>query len=441
MKIDVNEVGPSQRKIQVELPAEAVDKEFFRVYESLARRVKIKGFRTGKAPRSVIQGLYGDEVKNQVRSQLVEESLGAVFKERGLEVVSRPEVDTDELQEGSAFSFSAVVEVKPEIEIKDYLGVEVKKVKLSVDEKQVDEALRRFQDSHARLELVEDRDVVGRGDFVIVDFVGSVDGKPFAGGKGENYQLEVGGGQTLPQFEDAIVGLKRGETQTVEVPYPESHFNKDLAGKTVEFSVVVREIKKKVLPDLDDEFAKDYGECSSLDELKAKIRVRLESELKDIQNEELKEQLVSNLIEAHSFVPPPAMVERQTRFLMDRHQNRQPVPGSSDAAPDSSPEETKKNLEARAARQVKATLLVEKIASLEKIEVSDKEVQDRIDVLARAAGQRAKTLREIYQRPDARDDLRAQLIFDRTLDHLLERAKVREVDLPGPKVDAQGKKR
>ena len=434
MKVDVNEISPVQRKIQVELPAETVANEFSRAYQDLGRRVRIKGFRSGKAPRSVLQGIYGDELKVQVRSQLVEDSLGEVIKDRGLQIVSRPEIEANDLVEGSPFSFSAVFEIKPVVEVRDYLGVEVEKVKISVSDDQVDEAVNRLRESHARLEPVENRTLVEPGDFVTLDFEGSIAGKPFAAGKGENYLLEVGGGQALPQFEEAVVGLPQGESRNIQVAYPENFPNSELAGKTVDFSVVVREIKHKVLPELDDDFAKDHGECGSLVELKAAVRVRLEDELKQIQQEELKEQIVNRLLQTESFIPPPAMVERQTRYLMERYQNR----GAGQSA--ASLEETRKTLETRALRQVQATLLIEKIAQLEQIAVSDKEVQERVDNLARAAGDRAKTVREVYSKPESREDLRAQMVFDRTVSFLLERAQIKEVDPPATKVDEQGKK-
>jgi len=440
MKIDIDEISPVQRKVRVELPAETVASEFSRAYEDLRRRVRIKGFRAGKAPRGVLQGIYGDELKGRVQSQLVEESLGEVIKERGLKIVSRPEIEANDLVEGSPFSFSAIFEIKPPIEVKDYLGIEVKKAKLFVTGDQVDEALRRLQESHARLEPVENRTIVQPGDFITLDFEGSIAGKPFQGGKGENYFLQVGGGQALPQFEEAVIGLTQGVPTKIQVAYPENYSNKELAGKTVDFSVVVREIKQKVLPELDDDFAKDHGECGSLVELKTAIRKRLENELEHIQQEELKEQLIGRLIETGSFAPPPTMVERQTRYLMERYQNR--GLGQSVSGPQTPPslEETRKTLEGRALRQVQATLLVEKISQLENIAVSDKEVQERVDNLTRAAGDRAKTVREAYSRPDTRDDLRAQMVFDRTLGFLLERALIKEVDSRATKVDEQGKK-
>jgi trigger factor len=439
MKFDIVELSPVQRKIQVELPAEAVASEFSRAYQELGRRVRIKGFRAGKAPRGVLQGIYGDELRGQVRSQLVESSLGEVIKERGLQIVSRPEIEAHDLIEGNPFSFSATFEVKPTIDVGNYLGVEIEKLKLSVTDDQVAESLRRLQESHARLEPVENRTLVQRGDFVTLDFEGFIAGKPFQAGKGENYLLEIGGGQALPQFEEAVVGLTQGELKKLQVTYPEKYPNRELAGQTVDFSVVVREIKQKILPELDDDFAKDYGECASLAELRAKLRARLENELKHIQEEELKEQIIDRLVEACSFTPPPAMVERQTRYLMERYHNRG-LGQTASASEAPTLEETKKALEARALRQVKATLLVEKIAQLEQIEVADREVQERIENLARAAGDKAKTVRDGYSRAEARDELRAQMVFDRTLSFLLERAQTKEVDSPGATVDEQGKK-
>jgi len=438
MKADIDNLSPVQRKIRLELPAETVDREFSRAYQGISQRVKVRGFRPGKVPRSVLQGIYGDDVKGQVRSQLVENSLGELFKERGIKVVSRPEIEAEDLEEGKAFAFSAVVEVKPEFEIKDYLGQEVEKIKLAVEEEQVETALCRLQESRAHLEPVEDREVVESGDYVILDFVGSVDGKPFPGAKGESYPLEVGKGNALPQFEEAIIGLKKGEEHTIRVPYPKDYFNKEIAGKMVVFSVNVRDIKKKILPSLDDEFAKDHGESATLDELKQIIRTRLENEIQEIQRGDLKERLLTQLIEANPFEVPPSMVNHQVRYLTERRQAREASQGSVPSEPKPSMEQMRKDLEPQALRQVRGMLLVEKISGLEKIEVQDKEVREKIDAIVRSAGRRGTNLREIYGREDAREELRSQMIFDRTLDLLLEQAIVKEE--VEPTVDAGEKK-
>jgi trigger factor len=192
------------------------------------------------------------------------------------------------------------------------------------------------------------------------------------------------------------------------------------------------------LPALDDEFAKDHGECGSLNELKDRIRARLDDELRRYQDEDLKERIIGRLIEKHSFAVPPSMVERQTRYLMERYQNQaggQPAAGAQPPV-----EEARKAFEGRAMRQVQATLLVEKIAQAEKIEIAEKDVQERVDIMARAAAERAKAVRDFYSRPEARDDLRAQMLFDRTVSFLLERARINEVDLPLSKVDDEAEK-
>src|SRR5919108_1494763 len=440
MKIDVEELSSIQRKIRVELPAETVAGEFSRAYQNLGRRVRVKGFRAGKTPRSILQGMYGEEIRGQVRSHLVEDFLGEVIKDRGLQIVSQPEIEADDLAEGRAFSFSAVFEVKPDMEVKDYLGIAVEKVRLSVTDAQVEEALRRLQESHARLEPVDNREVVQQGDFVTLDFEGSIGGKPFPGGNSKNYLLEVGAGKALPQFENALIGVSVGGQQTIHLTYPEDYPNGELSGKAAEFSVVVHDIKQRVLAPLDDDFAKDHGEYGSLEQLKATIRARLENELKHVQDEALKEQVISRLIETHSFTPPPAMVERQTRYLMERSQNQLPGHAASESESAPSMQATRKTLETRALRQVQATLLVEKISQLEKIEVPDKDVQARIDTLAKAAGDHGKSVRDIYSRPDNRDELRAQLIFEQTLNFLLARANIKEVDSRAFKVDEQGEK-
>jgi len=440
MKVDVDILSTIQRKIHIEIPGEAVREEFSRVYGALSQRARIKGFRPGKVPRTVLEGIYGDEAKSRTLSRLVEQSLREAVKEKGLHVVSPPEVEPGELVEGSPFSFSAVVEIKPEIEVKNYLGLEVERIKLTVEESQVDEALSGFQDAHAHLQPVEDRDVVEQGDCVLIDFSGTIDGKPFAGSQGKNTLLQVDGGSTLSQFEEAMVGLKRDMDHNISVTYPKDYGNRELAGKAVDFRVHINEIKKKILPSLDDEFAKDYGECASLAELKDKVRARLESELREIQNRELKEQLLTRLIETHPFEVPTAMVDQQLRYLMERHQRRIESGESSAAGQAPSAEELRKELSPQARRQVQTMLLVEKLAEQEKIEVANQEVQQRIDEVVRSAKDRGTVVRDFYRRDEAREELGSQMVFDKTLNFLLEKAKVEEVEHAKTKVDEGRKK-
>lgn len=434
IKVDLDRISAVQQRVRVEVPPAAVSEAFTAVYGKLGLQTKLKGFRPGKIPRSVLQGFYGDHIKGEVLSRLVEGSLREAVRQHGMKVVSRPrvEAEADRLEEGKGFSFSALVEIHPEIELKNYLGIELEKARLVVDDAQVEKALQGLRDAHAQLVPLEERDRVERGDFVLLDFFGRIDGKPFTGGAGEGYGLEIGGGKVLPRFEEAIVGLKKEEEQIVSVPYPEDYPRRELAGKVAEFRVVVREIKKKILPGLDDEFAKDHGECATLAELREKIRGRLQEELNRIQIKQLREQLLTRLIEGNPFEVPQGLVEEQLRYFLERSRGA----AGGDAAGEAD-DAARKEAAGPALRQVQAALLIEKIAAAEKIEVADKEIQGEIDRLAHGAKEQGKLVREFYQRADARDDLRAQLLFDRTLDSLLERAKVKEIDLA---VDAEEKK-
>ena len=237
-------------------------------------------------------------------------------------------------------------------------------------------------------------------------------------------------GWTLPQFEEALVGLTAGVENSVTLTFPKDHAARDLAGKEAVFRVRVREIKKKVLPELDDEFAKDYGESGSLHELRDKVRARLESEIKEFQTRELKEQLLSQLVDAHAFDVPRAMLDQQLHYLMERHQQRSAASGTTGDAGVPSLESLRKELEPQALRQVQGTLLIEAIAAKEKIAVGDADLQQRVDELVRAAKEQAVTLREYYKREEARQDLRSQMVFQRTLDLLLDRAKVKDAEPP-----------
>jgi trigger factor len=280
---------------------------------------------------------------------------------------------------------------------------------------------------------VESRDIVERGDFVLLDFDGTIDEKSFSGSKGENFLLQVNGGNVLPQFEEAMVGLKKDMEHTIRVTYPGDQVEREIAGKEVVFRVFVREIKRKVLPPLDDEFAKDASECASLEELKKKVKAQLESQMREIQTGELKEQILTRLIENHPFEVPRSMVDQQIRYLLERQQWRSGSRGSISSEKDSSIEQIRKELEPQAQHQIKARLLIEKISTLEKIDVSGEDIRRKIEELVRLAKDKGAELREFYRRDDAREDLRSQMVFERALDFLLEQAKMKEVKPSSPK--------
>ncbi len=428
MKCEVDVMAPTQRRLRVEVPAERVDKAFARTYRQFGRQAKVRGFRAGKVPQSVLRGLYGTEIQARVLSDLVEESLAAAVEDQGLEPVSEPRLETGDLNETQPFAFIAVIDVKPDIELGNYRAVPVERVRVDVGDEDVERALEALQDRNAQLEAVEEREEVEDGDYVLIDFAGSIDGTPFPGSTAESYAVDIGAGQALPEFERGLVGMKRGVAGSISVNFPSDVNDERVAGKTADFRVTVQDIRHKILPALDDDFARDYGECDSLEGLREKLRTELRSEIETFQNGPLKDRIMKRLLEEHTFEVAPSMVDRELSYLMRRARSDRQMSGNE--APEQTTEELREELTPRAEWRVRTMLLVEKIAAAEGITASDEEVDARIDAMARASGGQAASVREQYGQDWARETMRSQLVSEKTLDFLLEQADVTVVDPP-----------
>ena len=428
MKCEVEVLTPTQRKLRLEVPADRVGKAFARIYRQVGRQAKVRGFRAGKIPQHILRGLYGTEIQAQALSELVEESLAGAVKEQGLEPVSEPRLETGELDEGLPFAFTAVIEVKPDIELKKYHAVPVERVRADVEDEDLERALKELQDRNAQLEPVEGRDRVEDGDYVFIDFSGSVDGEAFPGGTAESYPVEVGAGKALPEFERGLVGMERGAPGTIAVEFPAEMGDERLAGKTADFEVTVKEIRNKVLPALDDEFARDYGECETLEELREKLRSELRSEIEAFQDRQLKDRIVERLMEGHDFEVSPSMVDRELSYLARRAASQREM--SAPDAPEPTTDELREELRPEAERRVKMMLLIERIAAAEGITASEEEVNGRVEAVARASGDQAAAVRRQYGQDWARATLRSQLVSEKTLDFLLREAEVTVVEPP-----------
>lgn len=437
MKCEVDVLTPTQRRLRVEVPADRVDRAFARVYREVGRRAKVRGFRSGKIPRGVLHGLYGAEIQTQALSEIVGESLADAVRDRGLELVSEPRLDVGELKQEQPFAFTVVVDVKPDIELGNYRAIPLERVRAEVGDDEVDRALAELRERSAQLEPVEDRVRVEEGDYVLVDFSATVDGEPFPGSTAEGYPVDIGAGQSLPEFEQGLVGMEREAPQTLVVNLPASVQDERMAGKQAEFEVTVRDIRRKVLPPLDDEFARDYGECDSLPELREKLRSDLQREVDAFQDRRLQDRIVDRLVEEHDFEAPPSMVDLELSYLVERAKARRDPSGAD--APEPTADELREELAPQARSQVKARLLLEKIAAAEGIAASDEEVDRRVEALARASGEQAGSVRERYRQDRARAVLRSQIQSGKTLDFLLREADVTVVE-PPEKVDEGGKR-
>lgn len=422
MKAVVENVSPVKKKIKIEIAPESVSKEMDKALADVAKKAKIPGFRPGKAPKAVVEKHYGDEVRSEVMQRLISESYMEALREHGIHPVDMPTVDdVSPLAKGSPLSFSALVEVRPDIELGTYDGIEVKEKDLTVTDEELNRTLDQLREMYAQLEVVEGRPLENN-DTAVIDFEGFRDGKPIDGAKASDYLLTLGSDTLIPGFETQLVGMKREETREIKVTFPADYNNQELAGKEATFTIVLKEIKKKVLPELNDEFTKELGDYKTVDELKAGVKKDLEIRKRNEQSSAQREEILSKLVEAHTFEAPPGMVARELQSMARQQAQRMARRGMDvklfDIAKFS--DENKPLAEKR----VRGMLLLDVIADKEKVEVSDQEVNSALTVMARSAGQTVDAIKKYYDSLEGGlDNLRSSLVQEKTLGVLLSRAK------------------
>ena len=427
MDVKVEDISSIRKKLSFEVGAEKVDSEIEKAYRKIAKSAKIKGFRAGKVPRPVLEQYYAPQMEEQVLGRLINESYFNALSEHGIPAVSDPEiVESSSLEKGKPFSYEAQVEVKPTVEARDYQGLSLKKEKFEPDSAVVDSRLEEMRANRAQME-VSARESAAEGDFVTIDFEGFVDGEPFEGGKAEGYVLELGSGSFIPGFEEQLAGMKRGEEKEVSVSFPEEYGNKELAGKPAVFRVTLQEIKEKVLPALDDEFAKGFG-FESLEGLRSHIEEDYLQKEKNRVEGDLRERLVNALVERNPVEVPDAMVESQLDFMLKNVRNRFQSQGMSLEMLGMTEESFRQMYRQTAVRQVQGSLVLEAVGRQESIEVEESEIGAKLEQIAEMANAPLESVRKFYDRDEARSGLIAQMAEERVVQFLLDQSIVEEVD-------------
>jgi len=428
MQVKVEEMSKIKKKITFEVPVEQVESEIDKAYEEIRKRAAIKGFRKGKAPRSHIEKHYREMMEEDVLKKLVNDTYFKALHEEKIFPIAHPIIESDELKKGEPFKYSATVEVYPEVEVKDFAGLEVQKELYVRDVEVVNQRLQEMRENMAQLQPAEEDRPAARGDFVTIDFKGFVDGVPFEHGDAEDYPLELGSSSFIPGFEEQIVGMKSGDEGSITVTFPENYGNKALAGKEATFVVKIKEIKIKELPALDDEFAKELGEFETLDQLRAKMVEVHEQQEKERIETDLRERIVQALIARNDFEIPEAMVEKQLQIMLDSTKKRLTAQKLSLEMMGLDEESYRTRFRDAAEKQVKGALLLDALAGQEGIRVEDGDIDERIRQIAAQHNQKIETLKGYYeQNESARENLRAQLTEDKVIEFLLARAKVSEV--------------
>jgi trigger factor len=419
------EETPVRHRVEVQLAAKRVRKAFDRAYRDLAREARIKGFRPGKAPRAVLERMYGASVAEEIEQVLVRETLADAIEQAGLEAVGPPEIDASPPTPDADYCYVAHVEVKPPIELPDLEGLPARKPRVEVGEDEIVAELGRLQERNAPLVEEPEGTEAGTGHVLSIDFVGRIDGEPFEGGSGRGVELEIGAGQFIPGFEEQLTGASSEDDRSVRVTFPDDYGNAELAGKEAVFEVHVAEVKRRQLPDLDDEFAKDLGDFDTLDALRERIRQDLLEMRENAAKGELRRSLMDVLIERTAFEVPVGLSEQQ----LDRRL-RQAVSQLHESVPEEAlrgqVDRWREEWRPAAEREVRESLLLEAVARQQEIEAGEDEIEAHIAKLAESQDASVAQLRQALGEDSLVAMARSQLIDEKTLEFLAAAAKVEE---------------
>ena len=411
-------------KLEITVEAEKFENAMKKVYFQNAKYFNIPGFRKGKAPMNIVEKYYGaqifyEDAFNEVATEAYDEALEA----NKIDAVSRPVVDIKQMEKGKDVIFTAVVQTKPEVELGKYKGIEIPKVEYKVEEKDIEHELGHMQEHNSRLITVDDR-ALENGDIATIDFEGFVDGVAFDGGKAEGHELEIGSGSFIPGFEDQLVGMKIDEEREIKVTFPKEYFSKDLAGKEAMFKVKLHEIKRKELPELDDEFAKDVSEFDTLAELKASIKEKIEKNNEQRQKYETEDLAIKAVCEDVKVDIPSGMVEFEVENMMKDFEQRLSYQGLNLdqylKMIGKTEEEMKKEYEPQAIEAIKSRLVLEAIIKAEKIEASEDEIKAKMEEMAKNYG---KKVEEISENENLKKYLKEGIESEKALEFIVSNAK------------------
>ena len=424
--VSMTETSSVIRTLEVEVDAKRVRKAFDRAYRDLGRRVRVRGFRPGKAPRSVLEKLYGAAVAEEMQQTLVSETLPEAVDQSGVVPVSEPAIDAEALEEDAPFRYRASVEVKPEISLPDVKGLPARRPAVEVGVEDVEEELQGLRERRAPLLDEPEGTAAAPGHTLVIDYSGTIDGEPFDGGSAVGATLELGTGRFIPGFEEQLEGATAGEDREIRVSFPEDYGAAHLAGKEALFAAHVARLQRRDLPELDDAFAKELGEFETMEDLRKRIRADLLEAREHGAKAELRRTLMDALIERTAFEVPPGLLERrlEQRLAMARQQLGSAFPED---------ELNQRLIEWRerwrpgAERDVREMLLLEAVAREVGCEVEDSEVDERIEQTAREQGIDPARMRQAYGERGMLEAMRAQMVEDKALEFLISEAKVEEM--------------
>jgi len=429
MKSNVEEISPVKKKLIVEVEAEEVDKKIEKAYRDLGKSVSIPGFRKGRIPLNILEGRFGSQVLSDVTRDLVNESLPRALEESGAYPLTMPVIENDVLQKGTDFRYTAVMEVKPEINLGDYTGLEVEKEKFSVTKEEVEKQLQEIQRSRGQLHNVEENRGIREEDYVLLHYEGFENGEPVPGLKDENHMIRVGSGEFNTDLEARLVGLAKGNKEKIRVKFPDDYKDKNLAGKDIDFDIEILDIKEMELPALDDAFAQGMGaQFKTLEDVEREIEKELTRREESRVDREAKARLVEKICSGLEFDLPESLVDQELNSAVQSIKQNFERSGGDFEQSGLDLNALRENFREPAEFRVKRMLVLSEIAREQHMEVTEADLSKGFADLASGIGQDPGVIRRYYESNNLLEPFRDKLLEEKTLNWLMDNAKVNGVE-------------
>lgn len=428
MKTELNDVSSVRKVLKVGVPLDLIHEARSRALQEIQKKAKIPGFRPGKIPSNVIEQKFGKEIEEQTLENILDLSLGKALDEVKVNPISQPEFTPGIWSADGGYTYTVAFDVLPEIELKDYKGLKLEKREVSVLGEEVDREMERLQQAMTLLEPIPKETPLTKGHVVRLDFEGMIDGKPLKEGKSKDYSAEVGTGAILADFEKGLLGAVVGEEREIQFVYPGDYFNKDLAGKEAKFKVTIKDLRKKNVPKLDDDFAKDLGSFKTIGEVREKTERRILEGKELREKQKLHDQILDQLIAKNKFDVPPSLVASELRYLLGHFAEELKERGEK--IEDFKEEEKKKLVEdgrGHAETRVRGFLLLDAICKDANINVTNEEVDERIDAIAKGSGKPKAEVMAHYEKSRLLPSLQTRILHEKALEFVLNQAKIKVV--------------
>ena len=435
--VKIEALSQVKKKMSLEIPWTEVKNELDAVYQDIGKKAKVKGFRPGKIPRKILETYFKEQAESDAATNIINKYYWQTLEDKGIIAVSRPEISQDGLKENTDYAFSATFETEPDIEPKNYTGIELEKEKINVTENDVQKRIDEIRQMFATMEEVaEDRPVIN-GDYVVIDFAGSLNGETFKELNAQDYFLEIGSGKFVPGFEEQLVGMKNGESREIKVTFPSDYHESRFANQEVIFQSKVKSIREKKLPAEDDSFVKNFQRYDSFEDFKTDVRKSLEEKAEQISKDNLQNSMIDQLIKENNFEVPESMVQKQIYYMMADTQKRMMSAGIDENSAMDFTMKMQDKYKGDAEKTVKSFLLLKKIAEKESLAAEDSDLEQYLQEQATQSGRDYESLKKFYENDERKDYLRTELVHKKVFDFIEQNANIKVVEKTGLNAEAR----